>query len=600
MATLASLAIDLTANSAKMVTELQKANGHLNGFAKTAETAGKVAKVAFVAATTGMFANMVKESVDAADRIGKLSQRLGISTEALSEFQHVAELSGVSFNTMTMGLQRMTRRLAEAGATGKGEAVPALQELGISAQKIAQLAPEQQFEIIADALSKLSNEGDRVRLAMKFFDSEGVALVQTMGQGAEGIRAMREEAQKLGLSLSSQETKAAADFNDQMTRAQGTLNALAKEVAINSVTAFNSLTEAFNAVSNEAGAGAPDLEQIQDIIKGAGAAAFVGFNGLQAMAEGIVALTFAVSEALSGNFSGAATELEEGFRRMNAQITEAIEGVDKLYNFSGGEGGGDEGPTGSRDAVKVKAPVIEDVSNSDEKENPLKRILGDDPEKVLENLEKQFMSEEELLTANYEKTKADLEAYAKFDAKNAARYEDLKLKNYEKYLKEKERLKKQSNQSIWTEDQKLQRQTLSATAAFFGVMAQENKDFAIAQALINTYLGVSESLAAYPMPVAAIMAATHLAAGIQNVNAIRSSASGSPARLSSGSATTIGTTTTVDGTETFIEQTSTFVPENTLNVNLNIDDEALLTKNQLRQIIDQINEAEESNVRINI
>lgn len=601
MATLASLAIDLTANSQQLVSELNKANGHLDGFAKSAETAGKVVKFAFAAATTGMFAGMIKESVDAADQMGKLSQRLGISTEAISELKHVAELSGVGFNTLTMGLQRMTRRLAEAGATGKGEAVPALQELGISAKAIAQLAPEQQFEVIAEALSKLSNEGDRVRLAMKFFDSEGVQLVQTMGNGATGIREMRAEANRLGLTLSQEGALAAAQFNDEITRAQATLNGFAKEIALNSVSAFNTLTEAFSNTGDEASNSKPELEGIQDVIKGAGAAAFVAFNAIQSLGEGVAALGFAVTQVLEGNFSGAVDTLGEGFERMKAQIDEAIEGVDKLYNFSGlfpeggegGEGGG--GPTLTSPNAVVG---IGGEEGGEDVQDPLARILGGNPEEILERLENQFATEEDVITNNYVTAQETLVKFLENKVGFEDKYEKLSLKNLQKFNKEKEKLKKQNNKAIWTEDEKLQRQTLSATAAFFGVMAKENKAFAVGQALINTYLGVSQSLAAYPMPVAAVMAATHLAAGLQNLNAIKSGGGGG----SVSSSTSIGSISSVDGTESFIEQTTEISnePEKTLNVNLNIDDEALLTKNQLRQIVDEINEADESNVRINV
>lgn len=177
------------------------------------------------------FSNFTQNAMDAGDKIQKLAIKLGASTEALSEFKHVAELSGVSFQSMTTGLQRMVRRLSEA-SQGSGEAVKALQELGLSAEKLNQVSPEQQFEVLAEALSQVSNQGDRVRLAMKFFDSEGVALVQTMGSGAQGIREMREEAVKLGLSLSRDQADAMANANDAMARLRASNTNLANVMAI--------------------------------------------------------------------------------------------------------------------------------------------------------------------------------------------------------------------------------------------------------------------------------------------------------------------------------------------------------------------------------
>ena len=160
---------------------------------------------------------LVGGTLNAADQIEKLSTRLGVGSRALSEYKHVADLSGVSFETLTMGMQRMTRRIAEA-ANGMGEARGALKELGLDAEKLNALPLDQKFEIIAEKLAGLGSESDRVRLAMKLFDSEGVALIQTMKGGAAGIAKMREEARRLGLSLGEDQVKAAADAKDAWTR----------------------------------------------------------------------------------------------------------------------------------------------------------------------------------------------------------------------------------------------------------------------------------------------------------------------------------------------------------------------------------------------
>ncbi len=175
---------------------------------------------------------LVGGTINAADQIDKLSTRLGVGSRALSEYKHVADISGVSFETLTMGLQRMTRRVAEA-ANGMGEARGALKELGLDATKLNNLTLDQKFEVIADKLAGLGSESDRVRLAMKLFDSEGVALIQTMEGGAAGIAEMREEARKLGLSLSQDQVKAAAAAKDEWARFMGVLKGVINVIVIN-------------------------------------------------------------------------------------------------------------------------------------------------------------------------------------------------------------------------------------------------------------------------------------------------------------------------------------------------------------------------------
>jgi len=207
-ATIRIVAEDKTADAfGKLDSRMGKAQATLSKFTKGLAAVGALAGLA----------KLGLDAIKSADEIQKLSVRLGASTEALSEYQHVADISGVSFTTLTMGLQRMTRRVAEA-ALGTGEAVKALEELGLSAADLNAMPLDVKFETIADSLNGLESDADKVRLAMKLFDSEGVALIQTMSEGSAGIQAMREEARALGISLSTDTANAAAAANDELAK----------------------------------------------------------------------------------------------------------------------------------------------------------------------------------------------------------------------------------------------------------------------------------------------------------------------------------------------------------------------------------------------
>ena len=79
-----------------------------------------------VAIASAFGGRAIKQIIDSGDQIGKLSMRLGTTTQGLSELKYVAEMSGVSFNSLSTGLQRMTRRVSEAAAgTGAAKAITA-------------------------------------------------------------------------------------------------------------------------------------------------------------------------------------------------------------------------------------------------------------------------------------------------------------------------------------------------------------------------------------------------------------------------------------------------------------------------------------------
>jgi len=165
------------------------------------------------AITVGKMAMMAKEAINMADSLGKTAGKLGISVSALQEFQFAANQSGVKVETLNMGLQRFGRRAAEAAA-GTGEARDALKQLGIQLRdgEGNLRTTEDLFMDAISALGGVASPLERVRLAFKLFDSEGVAMVNMAGK----TEALREEAQALGLVLSDEVITKSTETKDTM------------------------------------------------------------------------------------------------------------------------------------------------------------------------------------------------------------------------------------------------------------------------------------------------------------------------------------------------------------------------------------------------
>jgi len=189
---------------------------------------------------------LIRQQFKAQDAIGKVSDRLGIQTDKLSELQYAASLSGVENRKLELGLQRMTRRIAEA-AKGTGEAKAAIKELGFDAKRLAGLSPDQAFAEIADALQGVQTQSDRVRLAFKLFDSEGVSLIQMMSGGSKGLKEMQEEAKRLGLTLDRIETAKIEMANNAITKLKGAFEGLTKQLAAQLAPFISELAEQFSA-----------------------------------------------------------------------------------------------------------------------------------------------------------------------------------------------------------------------------------------------------------------------------------------------------------------------------------------------------------------
>jgi len=169
------------------------------------------------------FGALASNALRSVDSLAKVSRKLGTTTEALAGFRYAAELSGVSTNTMDMALQRFTRRASEA-ALGTGEAKDALKELGLDATKLVKLPLDQQMFAVADAFEGVEKQSDKVRLAMKLFDSEGVALVNTLEGGSAALQRTASEARGLGLAIDQTRASGIERFNDSMTRLRSAID----------------------------------------------------------------------------------------------------------------------------------------------------------------------------------------------------------------------------------------------------------------------------------------------------------------------------------------------------------------------------------------
>ena len=196
-------------------------------------TIKKVAKIGAVFATAAAAATiaLTKMSMTSIDNLSKTANKIGATTEALAGLQFAAELTGVSAETMNMAMQRMTRRVSEA-AMGTGEAVKALKELGINAYELERLPLDEQMNVVADAMQNVGSQSDRVRLAMKLFDSEGVALVNTLAGGSEALKEYAAEAEHLGLTISDIDAAKIEAANDSITRAKKVFTGLGNQLAV--------------------------------------------------------------------------------------------------------------------------------------------------------------------------------------------------------------------------------------------------------------------------------------------------------------------------------------------------------------------------------
>ena len=176
-------------------------------------------KGAIGALSIGAFVTATKSTLDLADALGKTSARLGLTTEALQTLRFAATQSGMSTEMLEMSLQRFTRRMAEAN-NGTGVLKDTFKQLGISITgpngKLKNA--ESILGDVADKMASIPEQGKRVELAFKMFDSEGVKMVNMLQGGSKAFGDLRQSLIDTGAIMSDDFIKDAESANDALDK----------------------------------------------------------------------------------------------------------------------------------------------------------------------------------------------------------------------------------------------------------------------------------------------------------------------------------------------------------------------------------------------
>ncbi len=176
-------------------------------------------------AIVGAAALSVKSYVEMGHEIDDMAKRTGWATESLSELRHVAEMSGTSLS----GLEINTRYLSNAivaAQDGTESYIKSFARIGINAQSLKGMKVEDQFWVVADALSRVSDDTMRTSLAMDLFGRSGTNLLPIFAQGADAIARVRQETYNMGLVFDEVAAKKASEMAEQMKLVNEQVNGL--------------------------------------------------------------------------------------------------------------------------------------------------------------------------------------------------------------------------------------------------------------------------------------------------------------------------------------------------------------------------------------
>lgn len=234
------------------------------------------------------------------DNAAKAAAKFGLTSAALQELRYAAGLSGMSVEIFDNNMKTMTINVAKA-AKGQGKAVKALQEMGLSAAKLARTPMDQRMMFLADAINKIPDPAKRARAAVALFGSEGLGMLTMFAEGGKGVRAMRDEAIETGVVISNAASKHAEAYDDAKQKMFATFTGIRNALGGELLPVF---TDVFGQISTEVISSRGEIQAFSKIlasgIRDAVPRIKQVYQGAKSVAKEIHGLTGRVIELVGG------------------------------------------------------------------------------------------------------------------------------------------------------------------------------------------------------------------------------------------------------------------------------------------------------------
>jgi MFS family permease len=204
--------------------------------------AGSFGALAPLLSVGGLVA-MTKKTLDAGNEMFNLSQKTGVSVEALARFKKAASTSGTDVETVAKAITKLSKGMLEAAQTGKGPTASALQSLGVSATDASgKLRSADAVMLdIATRFKAMPDGAQKTALAMQLFGKSGAELVPMLNLGGEAI-------DKMKVKMTTAFAQKADEYSDKLTALGGKVGSLGADIAMTLLPVLDKLADGVTAV----------------------------------------------------------------------------------------------------------------------------------------------------------------------------------------------------------------------------------------------------------------------------------------------------------------------------------------------------------------
>ncbi|ELO5586650.1 phage tail tape measure protein [Escherichia coli] len=237
---LGTLTIDLVAKVGGFVGGLSQAERASQKWRKQVQDDAKAAATAFTGFATAASAaavgvgvagfNLLKTTSKQITETDRWAKSLNMSTQSLLAWQYAAEKAGVSGDQMADIFKDIGDKIGDAVLNKSGEAVDALNALGLSAKKLAGETPDKQLLSISDALGKINTNAEKTTI-LESLGNDLSKLLPLLDQGGEKLRQYMDAAKKFGVAPNDADIEKLVKVNSLFEDMETQVNGVKIEIA---------------------------------------------------------------------------------------------------------------------------------------------------------------------------------------------------------------------------------------------------------------------------------------------------------------------------------------------------------------------------------
>ncbi|HEM6872346.1 TPA: phage tail tape measure protein [Citrobacter koseri] len=253
---LGTLTIDLIAKVGGFVSGLGQAERASQKWRKQVKEDAKAAAVALTSFATAASAaaigvgaagfNLLKTTSKQITESDRWAKSLKLSTQELLAWQFAAEKAGVSGDQMADIFKDIGDKIGDAVLNKSGEAVDALDALGLSAQKLSKATPDQQLLAIGNALGKISTNAEKTTI-LESLGNDLSKLLPLFDNNNEKLRQFIDLAKDYGIAPDPSQIEDLVKVNSIFEDMEAQAKALKLEIAAGLAKVdLSQLTESFS------------------------------------------------------------------------------------------------------------------------------------------------------------------------------------------------------------------------------------------------------------------------------------------------------------------------------------------------------------------